>query len=309
MSGKFKRESIMSSVSSYVTPVVSNLWETYRPKSRNDCLALVSSLALGAIAKELTFAGAVCYLAYKYLTIEKGPVGKLVGELHEKWVSLSDHLQIAMKLDEFTCFSWNSLNQKYIDNITKDSQGLNGSVITSSSSEERRRRIIEEILHFMKNTQGPKILALQECSPQLIQTLQTSLPRLQFSFSGYKDSEDSRIFIYDPKDLKFISRKVIPFAGHKGGRNILDIELQSTKTGKHYRLINVHLPKQCKAELTAYIEGLENKANQTIVVMGDMNFDELTMKQAFSKTSLNLVPPSYPTTVNTRGESKAYDQF
>ena len=193
--------------------------------------------------------------------------------------------------------------------LIKDSQGLNGSGITNYNLEGRHVLLVNEILHFMKNTQGPKVLALQECSPQLIKTLQTSLPGLQFNFSGYKDSEDSRIFIYDRKDLKFISRKLIPFAGHKGGRNILDIELQSTKTGKYYRLINVHLPKQCKAELTAYIEGLENKENQTIVVMGDMNFDELTMKQAFSKSSLTLVPPSYPTTVNTRGESKAYDQF
>jgi len=242
----------------------------------------------------------------KDIPIDYPLLGKTVEKLHGKWKFESDHLPIGIEVDGFEVANWNILNQDYMSYIYQDAQGFNGSLMTTLSKSLREQAVADRVANMMQA--GKEVMGLEECSPEFLETLKTTLPsHYWITFSGNRSSRNQNAIIYNSKVFQFHGKRkhVQSFTG-KPNHHILDVVLTHRKTGKLYHFITVHLPKPCQSELIAYVKSL---GGEPVVMMGDMNFNEKEMQKAMVGTSLQLVQPLYPTHVNTRSESRAYDQF
>ncbi len=245
--------------------------------------------------------------------------GHYVGLLHEKWRFPSDHLPIGMTFDGLRIFSWNVLDAEYIDWVFRDSQGLNGSLITdehvyfeNSKLTVRDRHVVDKILEQLSSGYSRDVLSLQECSEAFLAELRARLPSDFELVSSYGEA-----IVFDKRRLELITAKsVAGIFADQPERTIQELALRRVDDGQTLRLINVHLPgdpdKPARVEFAQYLQRTFN-ADVTTIAMGDMNFNELEMKDALSKAfqtpPFSIYTP-YCTNISPRTfVSKAIDHF
>ena len=246
-----------------------------------------------------------------------------VGKLHEKWQFPSDHLPVGVEVDGVKIISWNVLNNAYMEWVTeKDSQGLNGSLIStldvavSKNGLTQRDVFVADMVQAMM-AKG-EVVALQECSEPFIQHLQSRLPSnwdIVKSFTTKKIDQD--ILLYNKEQLTYESkfsettRSAYPSAPGRALQNAYFTNNQ----GKDLRIINAHIPgdpgKPGREEFARYVHQ-QHKAGATTVAVGDNNFDREEMKRAYQDagfTDFSLHSP-WPTNIDpVTKESKAIDHL
>lgn len=247
------------------------------------------------------------------------PRGTYVGELQEKWQFPSDHLPVGMTLDGLKIGSWNVLNPVYMDwVIDKNSQGLSRSQIAMENVylpgqkiTVREARVIDDLLLMMER--GQSLLSLQECGYPFLNELEARLPaHLQLIREKEGFSKDQNSVIYDTRKLELIEKKIPQEVFSQDKRPFMDL-LFTRKDGKEpIRIINAHLPGDpmgpARYEFASYVEKADIPGIST-VALGDMNFNELEMQDAFKGGAFTVHTP-YCTNISPNVFiSKAIDHF
>lgn len=229
--------------------------------------------------------------------IEEAIKSFYVGELHEKWQFPSDHLPVGVEVDGHKVVSWNVLNNKFIDWVTKkDSQGLNRSMISDldvavnqEGLTKRDLRVIEMIQSMIKTKAG--VIALQECGFPFVNELEAKLPpdwKMVRSFKGPK--KDQEILLYNQKqytyrgDLSEVTENGFPC---QKGRIIQNGLFQPIQKGKKpLRIFNSHVPGDPALpgveQLAQYVRS-KYSPNEITVSLGDMNFERERMIAGYKK--------------------------
>lgn len=255
------------------------------------------------------------------------PKGKFVGELQEKWQFPSDHLPIGMTMDGLNIVSWNVLNSEYMSWVEKNTQGLSRSQITQehvylegSKLTFRDLHVIECIKSMLSHPSHPRsVISLQECSEAFIAELQRQLPEeFGIILSSDVPIKDQNIAIYDKRALAFNSSdsQIAHGVFTKDKRSVMNLCFIRKETGETLRIINAHLPGEpgnpAPAEFAAYVSSWTSSEEVTIA-MGDMNFNEVEMKAAFTKKPLaglqfDMLAP-YCSNIGLDFCSKSIDHF
>lgn len=258
--------------------------------------------------------------------LRRSPMGTYVGELREKWQFPSDHLPIGMRYGDHNIMSWNVLDSKYINwVIEKDSQGLDGSLISDEhvyidgKLTVRDEHVVRNILSALEHPQFPKnLIALQECNGAFIRELKKALPK------HYKViHQRGQALIVNTERFQILEAKsVAGVYSEQPTRTFQSVDLRDLRTGEDLRIINVHIPGDPEgiarydlAEYLAKQHALDEDVS--FLVMGDMNFNETEMFDAFKKALKDerfSLLSCYPTNVSPRAlpdglHSKAIDHF
>jgi len=229
-----------------------------------------------------------------------------VGKLAEKWQFPSDHLPVGAKIGNVRIISWNVLNNHFIQWVTEiDSQGLDGSMISKLHEQEslnypgitlRDELIGEYILYMIQNpaySDSPLILSLQECSPEFVRVLSQILPsHMGMILVEDLDVIDHNVVIYDAKKLSLLEVKAAyPFEQSDPIRSLTDLSFIENATGEKYHVFNVHIPgdptKPGREEFARYVL-THLKNGYSNIALGDMNFTEKEMQDAFDKICIEL---------------------
>lgn len=250
----------------------------------------------------------------------------VVGELHDKWQFPSDHLPVGIEVDGVKIISWNVLNNAYMEWVTtKDSQGLNGSMISDLDKAVRPDGLTERDL-VVANMVGSMmdsghVVALQECGAPFLEALQERLPsnwQMVKSFDTPRIDQDVILFdtsrlTYQPS-LSEVTQDSYPSAPGRPLQNVL-FSRSGEESGRNLRVINAHIPGDpnlpVREEFAKYIRG-SHRENQVTVALGDNNFerDEMILayeSMGFSEFSLHS---PWKTNIDPYGKhSKAIDHL
>jgi hypothetical protein len=225
------------------------------------------------------------------------PKGVVVGELQDHWKFPSDHLPIGATIDGLRIASWNVLNALFIDWIERNGQGLSRSEIMQDNvlvNEEgltlRDQKAIDKILEMLRK--GRDLIALQECGQPFVKELKSRLPKdysIQLRSSPF--AMDQEAIVYDTRlltvDLTQAAAGI--YTGHPR-RLLMDVVFKRLDTGKTIRIINAHVPGEPQGpahyEFARYVIACEGPC----IAMGDFNFDEFEMREAFGLIGTLLSP-------------------
>jgi len=248
---------------------------------------------------------------------QKISAGTYVGKLAERWQFPSDHLPIGILIDDLSITSWNVLNSKYMWWVTKkDSQGLQNSMLVDehvyigkTKLTIRDQHIVELILEMINHPTHPRnIIGLQECGVPFLKELSSRLPsRFTVIIHGGNG------VILDKTLFEIIKECEVKIFSNEPKRSLQEILLKEKSTKKTIRLINVHIPgdptKPSRFEFTHYLADIFDPEITTIA-MGDMNFNELEMKEALIQPNDYTVYSAYCTNISPYTfYSKAIDHF
>ena len=247
------------------------------------------------------------------------PRGVYVGELQKKWTFRSDHLPIGMALDGLRIASWNVLNPLYMDwVIEKNSQGLSRSLIAEEhvpipgkKITLREMRVIQDLSNMMAS--GQHLIALQECGMPFLDELERNLPphfKLIREREGF--SKDQNAVIYDARMVELAEQKSPAGIFSEDKRPFMDLLFKRTDGRDDLHLFNAHVPGDpmgaARYEFASYVKK-ETKPNVSTVALGDMNFNEIEMGDAFKGSSFEIYTP-YCTNISPNAFiSKAIDHF
>ncbi len=256
------------------------------------------------------------------------PRGTYVGELQEKWQFPSDHLPIGMSWDGLPIASWNVMNSEFFSWIEKNSQGLSRSLIAKeheyigdSKLTVRDVHNIELILEMVNDPSYPRsLISLQECSAPFLEELKRRLPPyMEIALESHWGRKDQNAILFDNRYLEIKKKqRITGVFTEEPARPFQDILFQRKDNHKFVRVLNAHIPGNpdgpARYEFADYLARTESKTTATIA-MGDMNFNELEMKdalQAANKQNANSYQllTSYCTNINPYSfDSKAIDHF
>lgn len=250
------------------------------------------------------------------------PMGCYVGELQELWQFPSDHLPIGMTFEGLHFASWNVLDSHYMSWVTeKNSQGISRSLladehvyIDGSNLTIRDQHNVDFILQMLTHPTHPRcFLALQECNKPFIEHLRSSLPAYFEVISHFGEAA-----VFDTRQFELIKSNAISNLFSKTpSRTVQDIILRRIDTGTLLRIVNAHLPGDpnhpARYEFGYYLADTFDPATVTIA-LGDMNFNELEIKQAVDQAFLQNSPFSIYSPYCTNVSpfvfiSKAIDHF
>ncbi|MBX9924573.1 MAG: hypothetical protein K2Y01_10725 [Rhabdochlamydiaceae bacterium] len=229
------------------------------------------------------------------LSLNKDLVAKgiEVGELQEKWQFPSDHLPIGMTHDGDHFFSWNVLDAKYMSWITtKNTMGLSRSMIAQEhdisynpkrpSLTPRDMHVASLVLDAIHHPTHPRsILALQECGRPFLEHLKSVLPP-HFEFCSYGGNS---ILIDTNHFERIASSNSVIFNQFLDSPDVAfqNIYVRRLSDDKILRLINIHMPGNpslpSRFEFAKYLQE-SFTPEDSIIVMGDMNFNEIEMSEA-----------------------------
>ncbi len=223
-----------------------------------------------------------------------------VGALEEKWQFTSDHLPMGAKLDDFHIVTWNVLNSEYMGWIEMDTQGLKNSLImqehvylNESGLTVRDVHVINQLNQMINDPARPRsIIALQECSRAFLQALATELPsHMKIIHSSKSPQKDQNILIYDSNLFTYNAEEsstVYDAFPSQVGRSLMDLTFIKNATGEKFRFINAHVPGDPnlpgRFEMADYAFRTQQDDAVT-VLLGDMNFDDQEMQDAFNRAS------------------------
>ncbi|MBX9743666.1 MAG: hypothetical protein K2X08_00460 [Chlamydiales bacterium] len=250
----------------------------------------------------------------------------VVGELHEKWQFPSDHLPVGIEVDGVKIISWNVLNNAYMEWVTtKDSQGLNGSMISDldkvvkPNGLTQRDLIVVDMVASMMNS--GQVVALQECGVPFLEALQERLPshwQMVKSFESPRTDQDVILFdksrlVYRP-DQSGVTKDSYPSVPNRPIQNALFSRI-GEEHGRDFRVVNAHIPGDptlpVREEFAKYIHDI-HRDGQVTVALGDNNFerDEMILayeRMGFSEFSLHS---PWKTNIDPYGKhSKAIDHL
>lgn len=250
------------------------------------------------------------------------PMGTYVGELQERWQFPSDHMPIAMSIEDLNFVSWNVLDSEYMDwQIEKNSQGLSRSQIADehvyiegSKLTIRDKHVVDLILEAISHPTHPRsILSLQETNAPFIEELRSRLPAQFEIFICHGDA-----LVLDKNRFEVIKNdEVLGIFADSPHRAIQDVTIRRLDNGQHIRLLNVHLPgdpnQPARYEFAQYLAKTFDPS-LTTMAMGDMNFNELemadAMKKGFPQNNPFSIYSPYCTNISPNLlESKAIDHF
>jgi hypothetical protein len=249
------------------------------------------------------------------------PMGAYVGELQEKWQFPSDHLPIGMTVDDVHFASWNVFDAEAMSwVIEKNSLGLSRSMIADehvyigdSKLTIRDKHVADLILQTLSHPTMPRsIFSLQECSEPFIEELSSRLPA-HFEII----SNQGEAVVLDRRRFEVVEAKEVSgiFTGSPD-RTFQDITLRRCN-GQTLRLLNVHLPgdpmQPGRFEFAQYLANTFDPAVTTLA-MGDMNFNELEMSDAMTRSfpqrsPFSLYSPCCTNITPYAFVSKAIDHF
>lgn len=231
-----------------------------------------------------------------------------VGKLGDKWQFPSDHLPVGAKVGNAHVISWNVLNNHFMSWVTEnDSQGLNGSLITKLHElpsknfpglTMRDELVMSYLLQIMNNPahNGQLILSLQECSPEFVRGFSQVLPsHMGMVLSDQTTSViDQNIVLYNREAFTYLpdeSSIVKAFPLSDPRRPLMDLVFLEKATQEKFQVINVHLPgdpnKPGTFEFAKYVLS-HMKSGCNTIALGDMNFTEPEMQDAFNKAAAEL---------------------
>ena len=247
------------------------------------------------------------------------PQGTYVGELQEKWAFPSDHLPIGAVLDGIKVISWNVLNPLFIGwVIDKNSQGLSRSQIAqehipmpNSSITIRENHIIEELLSMIKK--GQSVLSLQECGTPFLNELEARLPSgfcLLREQKGIVNNQNA--VIYNNQELTVLEQRAPVGVFSQTSHSFQDILFKRKGDLGLVRIVNAHLPGDpigpARFEFASYLKQ-SHQADIPTVALGDMNFNELEMQEAFQASPFAIYTPYCTNVAPNILVSKAIDHF
>jgi len=249
-----------------------------------------------------------------------------VGELHEKWKFPSDHLPVGIEVDGVKIISWNVLNNAYMEWVTtKDSQGLNGSMISDldkvvqPNGLTQRDLIVVDMVASMMNS--GQVVALQECGAPFLEALQERLPshwQMVKSFDTPRVDQD--VILFDKSRLTYhpnqseVTKDSYPSVPNRSLQNTLFSRI-GEEPGRDIRVINAHIPGDptlpVKEEFAKYVHDIHSD-NQITVALGDNNFERDEMIRAYERmgfSEFSLHSP-WKTNIDPYGKhSKAIDHL
>jgi hypothetical protein len=250
----------------------------------------------------------------------------VVGKLHEKWQFPSDHLPVGIEVDGVKIISWNVLNNAYMEWVTtKDSQGLNGSMISDldkvvkPNGLTQRDLIVVDMVASMMNS--GQVVALQECGAPFLEALQEKLPshwQMVKSFEAPRTDQD--VILFDKSRLAYcpdqseVTKDSYPSVPNRPIQNVL-FSRMGGEHGRDLRVVNAHIPGDptlpVREEFAKYIHD-SHRDSQVTVALGDNNFerDEMILayeRMGFSEFSLHS---PWKTNIDPYGKySKAIDHL
>jgi hypothetical protein len=237
-----------------------------------------------------------------------------VGKLGAKWTFPSDHLPVGAKVGLFNVASWNVLNEAYIFWIKRDVQGLKESSMLQPKNKEREELVIKIVIAMLEHKTHPKqFLALQECSPKFLKTLENRLPpNIELIYRKESSLQNVLAILYDKF---FFNLKSMIFSypfSTAPDREIID--LVCVHQGEPFRFINTHLPgdpaSPARFELVSYLMS-QGADKESTILLGDMNFTEWEMMDALARRTENFLrcPVSYHTNIGTDLYAKRIDHI
>ncbi len=230
--------------------------------------------------------------------IEKAVKKIFVGKLREKWQFPSDHLPIGIEVDGVKIISWNVLNSAFMEWITtKDSQGLNGSMISelhkTVKPHERltlRDLVVVDMVASMM-TSG-QVIALQECSVPFLAALQARLPsnwQMVKSFKAPRTDQD--VILFDTSRLAYrpdqsgIATDAYPSVPNRPLQHAHFSRIK--EHGRDLKVVNAHIPGNpnlpAPEEFARYVARIHSDQQITVAV-GDYNCERDRIINAFQKT-------------------------
>lgn len=226
--------------------------------------------------------------------IEEAIKRVFVGKLGEQWQFPSDHLPVGVEVNGVRVLSWNVMNNIYMNWVTeKDSQGLNGSLITlldvpagDTGMTMRDLLVLEMVQNMMERGE---VIALQECGVPFLKALEERLTEnwgLVKSFSSPRDDQD--VLLYDRTKLQYdptLSETTLDAYPSVPGRPLQN-GFFSTDQGEKIRIINAHIPGAFdlpgREEFARYVYD-QHQPGCVTLALGDNNFEREEMRDAFEK--------------------------
>jgi hypothetical protein len=208
---------------------------------------------------------------------------------------------------------------------TKDSQGLNGSMISDLDKAVRpngltqRDLIVVDMVASMMNS--GHVVALQECGAPFLEVLQERLPsnwQMVKSFETPRTDQDVILFdrsklTYQP-DQSEVTKDSYPSVPERPLQNAF-FSRTGEESGRNLRVINAHIPGDpnlpVREEFAKYVHDT-HREDQVTVALGDNNFerDEMILayeRMGFSEFSLHS---PWKTNIDPYGKhSKAIDHL
>lgn len=232
-------------------------------------------------------------------------MGKEVGILGRKWSFPSDHLPIGFTVGNSIHFtSWNVLNSIYVNHVLENYQGLNPSTLTEENiclidNEKltvRDKHNAELITQMFTSCLYPRtVVALQECGLPFIHHLQSVLPSYIKMITSSDSAQDQTILLYNSERLDCLEEQIIPSPFRdKPLRTIINALFADKNSQESYRCLSAHLPYQPNSpapqELGSHIaqqlSAISTAAPQALIVMGDMNRTEISIREALQQSGL-----------------------
>lgn len=258
--------------------------------------------------------------------IEEAIKRVFVGELHEKWQFPSDHLPVGIEVDGVKIISWNVLNNAYMEWVTtKDSQGLNGSMISDLDKVVHPNGLTQRDL-FVANKvasmmNSGHVIALQECGTPFLEALQERLPSHWQMIKSFETPRiDQDVILFDKSRLSYcpdqseVTRDTYPSVPGRPLQNAF-FSRRESEYNQNLRIINAHIPGDptlpVREEFAKYIHDI-HRDHQITVALGDNNFerDEMILayeRMGFSEFSLHS---PWKTNIDPYGkQAKAIDHL
>ncbi len=251
------------------------------------------------------------------------PKGQYVGELQEKWQFPSDHLPIGMSFEGLGIASWNVMNTIYFKWVEENSQGLSRSMLAqenvllpNSPLTLREKHTVDQVLEMLSHPVQPRsLVALQECGAAFLENLQSRLPpRFKLILQDENGAKDQNAVIYDTR-LFELEASQTPRIFSADTRGFQELIFKRLDQGTRLRIYNAHIPGDpvgpARFEFGSYVAESQKDGIPSIA-MGDMNFNELEMDEAFRKMAPGSYEIATPYCTNISPNSfisKAIDHF
>lgn len=253
-----------------------------------------------------------------------------IGEIGEKWQFPSDHLPRGMSVGNLHIAFWNILNKNYLHHIEENTQGLrNSSILTDnvpanngSTLTLRELQSIEIIFGMINHPTHPRsIIGLEETHGDVLQYLKKNLPSnwVVANPPGQPNSQD--LYLYDTNVFEFVNVRGVRYTENMP-KCIFTLTLREKTSGEVYRFVQSHIPGgPSSAEGCAKFANEAIKqfnANETTILMGDMNASPTSIKDAlraaatkagFQRQPYYYLPIDHPSHINTKLEAAWIDNF
>ncbi len=203
-----------------------------------------------------------------------------------------------MRFGDLHIASWNVLDSNYMDwVIERNHQGLARSIIGDEHiyidnseltvRDKHTARLVVEMALYTKS--GKDLIALQECNDAFINELKSQLPDHFHIIQSYGEALVLNMNIFDVVDFKSVEG----IFSENRKKSIQSTALRIKNSGEILHIVNAHLPgdplKPARFEFAEYlVKFQQNHDQEVIIAMGDMNFNELEMKQSFENANAEL---------------------